>query len=102
MKIYIAGKITGEKHYKRKFGKVERILKQKGHSVFNPATLDAYPEFTWEDYMSVTKAMLKRCNAMLLLPDWKYSKGAILEYEYAKKLGISVFFSLKDIPKNKN
>ena len=43
--------------------------------------------------------MLKRCDAILLLPDWKDSKGANLEYEYAKKLGLSVFFSIKDIPK---
>ena len=77
------------------------MLKRKGHSIFNPAQINAYPEFTWEDYISVTKAMLKRCDAILLLPDWKDSKGANLEYEYAKKLGLSVFFSIKDIPKYK-
>lgn len=97
MCIYIAGKITGDKHYKKKFRKAERILKRKGHSVMSPAVLNAYPEFTWNDYMYVTKAMQKRCKATVFLHDWKESKGALIEYENAKKLNHAIFFSLDDI-----
>ena len=99
MKIYIAGKITGDKHYKRKFRKTECTLKKKGHSVMNPAVLNGYPEFSWEDYMAVSKAMQRQCSATLFLPDWESSRGAKVEYENAKKLGQSIFFDIKDIPK---
>lgn len=102
MTIYIAGKITGDKHYKRKFQKAERMLKRKGHSVMSPAVLNAYPEFDWIDYMQVTHAMQKACNAILLLPNYKESKGAMKEYEYAKKLNQAIFFDIKDVPKKED
>lgn len=37
MRIYVAGKITGDKHYKRKFRKYEKKLVKMGHSVMSPA-----------------------------------------------------------------
>ena len=45
MKIYIAGKITGDKNYKEKFDTVEKLLASKGHSVMNPAQLGNYYRF---------------------------------------------------------
>lgn len=101
MKIYIAGKITGDKFYKRKFARAERTLKRKGHSVMSPAVLKDYPEFTWNDYMAITRAMQKRCSAILLLSDWKDSKGATEEYKYAKKLHQAVYFSIDAVKSNK-
>ena len=101
MKIYIAGKITGDRHYKRKFARVERKLSRKGHGVMNPARLGAHPDFTWKDYMVISGAMLRRCSAILMLPDWRESKGALIEYELAKKRKMAFFFDLRDIPKEK-
>ena len=98
MKIYIAGKITGDKHYKRKFRRAERILKRKGHSVMSPAVLPKCKEFSWRDYMQVSHAMQSVCNAMVLLPDYKQSKGAMKEYEFAKKMGQAIFFKIRDVP----
>ena len=37
MKIYISGKITGDRRYKAKFREVEKKL-AAGHIVLNPAT----------------------------------------------------------------
>ena len=37
MKIYIAGKITGDPNYREKFEKAEKFLAGQGHSVMNPA-----------------------------------------------------------------
>ena len=62
MKIYIAGKISGDKNYKKKFKKAERALKKKGHSVMNPAWLVEYKAFSWIDYMIVSEAMQRRCE----------------------------------------
>ncbi|WP_097026159.1 DUF4406 domain-containing protein [Clostridium peptidivorans] len=82
MKIYIAGKITGLKNYKENFYKVEKQLKEKGHLCMNPSIL---PEgFPWEIYMQICYTMIDACDAVYMLNNWTDSKGANLEFEYAK------------------
>jgi hypothetical protein len=39
MKVYIAGKITGDPHYRAKVAAAELGLKAFGHTVMNPAIL---------------------------------------------------------------
>lgn len=93
MKIYISGKITGDKNYKKKFADVELELRELGFIVMNPAIL---PEgFSWTAYMSIALAMQNVCDATLFLPDWKDSKGAIVEHQDAKQR----FYSLAEIPR---
>ena len=101
MKIYIAGKITGDPDYKTKFGKAEEELAEKGHSVMSPAWLKEYPGFSYNDYMAVSGEMQMRCNAVLFLPDWRESNGASKEYERATKLMQEVFFDMAKIPRVK-
>lgn len=91
MKIYIAGKITGDPNYKVKFDDVEAVLVNKGHSVMNPARLGSYEEFSWDDYMEVASAMQKVCEATVLLPDWQHSRGAQIEAHRAVELGQQLF-----------
>ena len=97
MKIYIAGKISGDKNYKKKFKKAERVLKKKGYSVMNPAWLGDYKDFIWFDYMLVSGAMQRRCEAVYFLPDWSQSKGATIELKRAIASEQKIFFSLKDL-----
>ena len=39
MKVYIAGKITGDMHYVDKFREHEKYLKKQGHTVLTPHRL---------------------------------------------------------------
>lgn len=39
MKIYIAGKIAGDRRYRAKFREAAKALEAAGHVVLNPATL---------------------------------------------------------------
>lgn len=39
MKVYIAGKITGNDGYKAEFEEAKKRLEAQGHIVINPATL---------------------------------------------------------------
>lgn len=83
MKFYIAGKVNGLDNYKEYFSKAEEELNKLGHICMNPAIL---PEgFPWEAYMPICYAMIDCCDAVFMLKNWKDSKGAKLEYEYAKK-----------------
>lgn len=82
MKVYIAGKITGDPDYKRKFREARSLLQKRGHKILDSSIL---PEgFGYEDYMKICFAMIDVCDAVCLLGDWQDSPGAKREYEYAK------------------
>ena len=91
MKVYIAGKVTGHDAYRQQFAAAEIRLAEMGHSVMNPAWLRAYPGFAYEDYIAVSRAMLERCEGILLLPFWDCSPGAKKELAWAEKRGLAVF-----------
>lgn len=92
MKIYIAGKIAGDKRYKTKFREVEQRLTNAGHIALNPALQPA--GLTPADYMRVCFAMMDSADAVLFLPDYQDSPGARLEMEWCKYTGKAVVFDL--------
>lgn len=56
MKIYIAGKIAGDRRYRAKFREAAKALEAADHVVLNPATL---PDgLTDGDYMRICMAMV--------------------------------------------
>ncbi len=89
-RVYLAGKITGDPHYKSKFYTAMQQLEDAGMSVINPAFLPG-DAFTWEQYIRMGQAMLEPCDAICLLPDWRDSLGAAAEYGRAFALGKRVF-----------
>lgn len=90
MKIYIDGKITGLKNYKELFKKAEERLIKKGNSIMNPSVL---PDgFEHHEYMRVCYAMIDVCEVIYFLNNWRDSRGANMEYEYALKNGKFVMF----------
>ena len=86
MKIYIAGKITGDPYYKAKFARAAADIAAAGHTPINPAM---QPEgMSNADYMRVIFAQLDSADAVAFLPDWEFSKGARIEHllvEYTGK-----------------
>jgi hypothetical protein len=92
MKIYISGKITGTIDYIQRFESAEKAL--SNYIVINPAKVNAQlpKETVWEEYMKMSMCMLKMCNAIYMLKGWEDSKGARLEYEFAKSKNYKIFF----------
>lgn len=85
MKVYIAGKITGDPGYRDKFAAAEIQLGWQGNTVLNPAEL---PEgMTPADYMRICLAMIDVADLVVFLPDAKDSAGARLEKAYCEYVG---------------
>jgi hypothetical protein len=93
VRVYIAGKITGEDpgDVERKFHAAEVQLRRDGAIPVSPLSL---PQgvFSWNAYMHISGAMLDECDAVLFLPDWQDSKGAVREFERAVQRGIAIYF----------
>lgn len=82
MKIYIAGKITGDPEYRKKFACAARQVEEFGHIALNPAEL---PEgLKPEEYMRICFAMLDAADEMWYLADAADSPGAFLEVQYCR------------------
>jgi hypothetical protein len=85
MKVYIAGKITGNPNYKRQFANVERELRAHGHTTMNPSVL---PDgFEHHEYMKICFSMIDVCDAVYLQENWRDSIGATMERNYAMDTG---------------
>ena len=92
MKTYIAGKITNYFEYEQHFARAEKRLHDAGHTTMNPATLAQNEGFNHADYMHVCFAMIDVCDAVYMLTGWQASKGATMEYEYARKHSKIIMF----------
>ena len=100
MKIYIAGKITGNPDYVAQFAEAEAALRAKGHSVMNPARIvpaAAFDAFDYRDSMRVSRAMQNVCEAVYFLPNWKDSDGARQEHAHARATWQRMYFKIEDV-----
>ena len=85
MKIYIAGKIVGDRRYRAKFREAAKVLEAAGHVVLNPATLPDGLEQA--DYMRICLAMLDTADLAVFLPDYRESRGAMVEWAWCQRTG---------------
>lgn len=92
MKTYIAGPMTGipEFNYPA-FNAVAAQLRAEGVEVVNPAEQDSGSTGKpWDFYMRLGLRGLLECDAVVLLPGWKASRGARLERLIAEELGMRI------------
>lgn len=85
MKVYLAGKIAGDRRYRAKFRAAAKNLEAMGYVVLNPATMpDGLAD---RDYMQIGMAMLNAADMAVFLPDYRESKGAMVEWGYCQRIG---------------
>ena len=89
MKVYIAGKITGDPNYREKFERAKTALEDKGYTVLNPSVLPG--GMTPADYMRICFAMIDCADLVIFLYDWASSKGAQLERQYCRYIGKPIY-----------
>ena len=90
MKIYIAGKITGDPMYKERFRRAERFFSEQGDVVLNPAVL---PDgMRPADYMMICIPMIFAADWIVFLPNYNLSRGAKIEYALSEYIGKQMVF----------
>jgi len=86
-RLYISGKITGEKNYYAKFHEAAVTLEKAGYEPLNPAQ-DVATTGNWNEMMREALTLMLACDGVALLPDWQNSKGALIEAGLARSVGI--------------
>ena len=85
MIVYIAGQITGDPDYKRKFSHAMAVVRKFGHTPLTSAVLPL--GLTERDYMRISLDMIDAADLALFLPDYSKSEGATIEMMWCKKTG---------------
>lgn len=90
-RIYVAGGMTGlpDLNYPA-FNAAAAQLRALGYHVENPAENPAPADGSWESYMRMAIAQLVTCDEIHMLRGWKDSKGANIEINLARDLGLVV------------
>lgn len=100
--VYISGPITNAPNGNRElFAEASRQVKSMGYFVRNPHDFCAYiPENSdWSIYMRRCVQQLMDCTDILMLPNYHTSKGALIELELARALGIKIHLSIESLNK---
>lgn len=88
-RVYISGPITGVIEAEEYFREAEQKIEAAGFIAINPCTLiNGGGKLTWEDYIDMDLAILKKCNCIYMLNGWQNSRGATIEKEFAEKHNI--------------
>lgn len=93
--VFLSGKYSGNIEDNIKTARKYSIdLWEQGYVVLCPHLNTAHFEkdckCKYEDYIEGDLEMMKRCDIIAFMPDWNKSKGAVIEYEYAIKLGMEI------------
>lgn len=103
--VYLAGPITPKNGFTIEENvsvgvKTFLSLIDIGIPAYSPQMVAAFPSafhIDWEKWMSFDKLIITRCTHMLMLPNWRDSKGACEERKFAEKLQIRVCESIPEL-----
>jgi hypothetical protein len=90
-RVYLSGPMTGIANWNfPQFNKAAQELRARGDMVSNPAEYGADPALSWAACLKRDIKDLVDCDILYQLPGWEHSRGARLEYEIARGLGLEI------------
>lgn len=93
-RYYVSGPMTGLPGLnKPAFNAEADRLRALGFDVVNPAEVELPEGSTWADYIRHDLKLLLDCTAIVMLPGWERSNGAVIEHVVAVKLGMKVLLA---------
>ena len=91
-KLYIAGPMTGRIEYNvPAFMELANYLRRMGYVVRNPAEINPDPSEEYGTMMRRCFVALMDCHAIVMLPGWETSRGAMAEFVAATAANIPCF-----------
>lgn len=100
--FYLSGPMSGLPEYNYPaFDRAAERLRAKGYTVVTPTEVGPNLEakygaerfsLSYQQYVSANIIALLDCNAIILLPGWRNSRGAKLERHIAMVLGFDEFY----------
>lgn len=92
-RVYIAGPMSGHEDFNYPaFNQAAATLRGFGYFVENPAENNLPANSEWADYMKKAIPQMLTCDMVILLKGWPRSKGANIEFNLAKDLGLEVIY----------
>lgn len=100
MTTYIAGPMTGLPDFNYPaFHAMAAQLRSVGVDVRNPAeNAGGDTSQPWDYYMRLGLAQLLECDSLVLLPGWRESRGASLEWFVATSLNMAITYPISEGP----
>lgn len=103
--VYIAGPYGAKTKHDQELNIVHAkecaipVARHGGYPVIPHANTAWFDDLQPLDFWyEATAELLRRCDAILLIPHWESSKGAVAEKKLAEALGIPVFHFFKTEP----
>ena len=100
LKVYISGPVTGAPDHEKRFAAAEELICRISNDAHicvmpvNPVKLlkDMAVKCSYGELMVLCFALLKECDAIMMLKGWSDSAGATLERRYAEVMGLHLLF----------
>lgn len=89
-KMYISGKMKGLENFKVLFSEVEKKF-QDTYKVMNPCRFE-HTSDAWEERILHDLNIIKHCDVMYMLNNWKDSNGAQVEHYFAQGMGKEIIY----------
>ena len=99
--LYIAGPYTADTTDERdknveQANQVAIEFAERGWAPYCPHTQswnwENVTDLDYDDFMEIDFEWISRCDAICMLPGWRDSKGAKMEYEVAQELGLPIYY----------
>ena len=89
-KMYISGKMKGLDDYKSLFAEIEYLYRNE-YKVMNPCRFE-HTSDQWEDRILHDLNIIKGCDVVFMLNNWKDSNGAQVEHYFAQGMGKKIMY----------
>lgn len=92
MRVYVSGPMTGHADFNYPaFEGAAKRLTAHGYEAVSPTQIGQQPGWSWDDYMAKAIDLQRTCQGVYMLPGWRDSRGATVEFYVAQALGQRVW-----------
>jgi hypothetical protein len=102
--VYVAGPFSGKTSWEvecniRRAEALGLAVAYAGAAPMIPRTNTRFfnGELTYEFWIAATLALLAKCDAIIMTPDWQRSSGARGEHAYAEAHGLPIFYDVESL-----